>query len=162
MKIELEVELTDKPGELVRCLEPISAQGGNILQVIHHRSQSVGKGVAPVSIHFEVENIDVIKDIKNTIEKQGVHVVKWAQEFVGFKKIVLLIGHVFQKDITDTIIRLLDSGVLVNEVNAKITQKEEVSTVKFSIVGDTEQKIQDAMNLCKEICMEKGLFLIRG
>ena len=162
MKIELEVELTDKPGELVRCLEPISAQGGNILQVIHHRSRSVGKGIAPVSIHFEVENIDVIEDIKNAIEQQGVHVVKWEQEFVGFKKIVLLIGHVFQKDITDTIIRLLDSGVLVNEVNAKITQKEEVSTVKFSIVGDTEQKIQDAMNLCKDICKEKGLFLIRG
>ena len=162
MKIELEVELTDKPGELVKCLEPISAQGGNILQVIHSRSRSVGKGVAPVSIHFEIENIDVIEDIKNAIEKQGVHVVKWAQEFVGFKKIVLLIGHVFQKDITDTIVRLLDSGVLVNEVNAKITQKEEVSTVKFSIVGDTEQKIQEAMNLCKEICMEKGLFLIRG
>ncbi len=162
MKIELEVELTDKPGELVKCLEPISALGGNILQVIHHRSRSVGKGVTPVSIHFEVENIDVIEDIKNAIESQGVHVVKWAQEFVGFKHVVILIGHVFQKDITDTIIRLLDSGVLVNEVNAKITQKEEVSTVKFSIVGDTEQTIQEALNLCKEICKEKELFLIRS
>jgi len=162
LKIELEVELSDRPGELVRCLEPISALGGNILQVIHSRALSVRKGVAPVSIHFEIENIDVIEDIKLLMEKQGVHVVKWAQEFVGFKKIVLLIGHVFQKDITDTIIRLLDSGVLVNEVNAKITQKEEVSTVKFSIVGNTEQEIQQAMNLCKEICMEKGLFLIRG
>lgn len=162
MKIELEVELTDKPGELVRCLEPISALGGNILQVIHSRARSATKGVAPVSIHFEIENLDVVEDIKLLIEKQRVRVIKWAQEFVGFKQVFILIGHVFQKDITDTIIRLLDSGVLVNEVNAKITQKEEVSTVKFSIVGNTEQEIQQAMNLCKEICMEKGLFLIRG
>jgi len=162
LNVELEVDLPDQPGQLIKCLEPISTLGGNILRITHHRDRKRGQ-ITPVSIHFEVENMDVLEQIRDAIEQQqGVHVVKWEQEFVGFKRVVLLIGHVFEKGITDIIIHMLEYGVLVNEVNARITRREDVSTVKFSILGDTEEKIHGALQKLHEICKEKDLFLIRS
>jgi ACT domain-containing protein len=42
------LELVDEPGELLRALEPISANGGNLLSIHHERGNITPRGHIPV------------------------------------------------------------------------------------------------------------------
>ena len=52
MRVELLLALKDVPGMLVKALEPVSANGGNIINVVHSRV----RGKAQVTVTFFVRD----------------------------------------------------------------------------------------------------------
>jgi hypothetical protein len=58
------LELVDEPGELLRALEPIADNGGNLLSIFHERGNLTPRGHIPVEVDLEAtpERFDVIVD----------------------------------------------------------------------------------------------------
>jgi len=82
MRVSLDLELKDIPGQLVRALEPVSQFGGNIVSVVHLR-EGKGKRV-PVHLIIEADNQKNIDEITAELERRDIWISK--------------IGHVKKKE----------------------------------------------------------------
>ena len=47
------LELVDEPGELLRALEPVAENGGNLLSIFHERGNVTPRGHIPVEVDLE-------------------------------------------------------------------------------------------------------------
>ncbi len=72
----LNIELIDKPGQLVAVSEIIAKCGGNVTGVNHERS-SEGSAVNGCFLHITIETRDFeqIEEIKNTLKEKGFHLL---------------------------------------------------------------------------------------
>lgn len=159
--IRLELELKDTPGQLLMALEPIARFGGNIRGIYHERERKVVDSL-PVVFLFELEDLKNLSRIKTALEDKGIKVIKFLKDAEIFKKIVLLIGHVFATNIMDTLDRIMACGVRVREVYAMINRPEDPSTVRLFIEADEQKKLDITMEELEKICEEKNLMLIKS
>ena len=75
---------------------------------------------------------------------------------------VILSGHVFDTDITDTIKRLESKKIKVLELQAKFSGFKEISNVKMKLEFPESMKKFELIREIEKICKEKNLFLIRS
>ncbi len=161
--IHLEVKLPDTPGSLIGLIEPISNNSGNILQILHYHDKMVNNMI-PVSIMFELskELIEVsINNIKKELSEKNIQIESITLGAEKRHLIVILTGHVFDTDVLDTIKRLATKDIKVSELQAKFTEIEDVSNVKFKIEFPESMTESDLLDELNTICQEKNLFLIR-
>lgn len=161
VKVAIDLELQDKPGQLVKALESIAKFGGNITSVYHHRERMKGEAV-PISIGFEIKDPKRTNDIISTIKTQGFTILRTEFEQKTFNATVILIGHVFQANITDTIEQIMATKAIVQKVDARIKGMKNVSSVKFTLQANSAEVIQRAIEVTKKICSEKNLQMIRS
>ncbi|MGQ9720226.1 MAG: hypothetical protein ACUVXA_02770 [Candidatus Jordarchaeum sp.] len=159
MIMRLEIELLDEPGQLIKAIEPISNLGGNIREIAHLRDLKKGKTL-PVVITFDLDKEQDLEKITQAIKKQNVPVIRAEPVKSVCRKTVILVGHVFATNIKDTIDRILETQVVVKEVTARIKRPEEVSTVKFQIEAETEDKLEETVEIIKQVGSEKDLFVV--
>ncbi|MFB0561793.1 MAG: ACT domain-containing protein [Candidatus Lokiarchaeia archaeon] len=159
MRMILEIELLDEPGQLVKALEPISSFGGNIREIAHLRDLKKGNTL-PVVITFDLDKEEELENIAQAIKKQNVPVIRAEVVKSICRKTVILVGHVFATNIKDTIDRILETQVVVKEVTARIKRPEEVSTVKFQIEAETEDKLDETVEIIRQVGAEKDLFVV--
>jgi ACT domain-containing protein len=162
--IYLEVKLPDIPGSLIELIKPVSQNGGNIYGVLHHHDKKINNMI-PVDIWFELseELIELsLENIKKDLIEKSIQITKIS---LGSKKKVLtfiLIGHVFDTDITDTIKRLDSKNIKVLELHAKFTKVDEISSVIMKVeFPEVMTKLESIIEI-EKICKEKNLFLIRS
>ncbi len=161
--IHLEVELPDSPGNLVELIKPISNNFGNIYGILHHHDKKLNNMI-PVSVSFELseEIRDAsLKKIKKELEEKN---IKVDSVTLGEEKrylTVILMGHVFDSDIVDTIKRLAKKKIKVYELQAKFTEVSDVSNVKLKIEFPLFMSKEELIKELNTICEEKNLFLIR-
>ncbi|MHA1409214.1 MAG: ACT domain-containing protein [Candidatus Odinarchaeia archaeon] len=161
MKGTIIVELTDRPGQLAKIILPLAESGCNILNV-HHTRETKREGVANVEITFQTDNKENVDRVVNNLKKEGVVILSYSPDLRTYRETVILIGHVFTTDITDTLIQIMKHDVQVASVDARITYMEEVSSVKMVLQSNSEEKLRSVIDLLKEICKKKNLFLVRG
>ncbi|MEM3587097.1 MAG: hypothetical protein QXO71_07255 [Candidatus Jordarchaeaceae archaeon] len=159
MRIKMEIELLDEPGQLIKALEPISNFGGNIGEIEHLRDQKKGNKL-PVIITFDIEKEDAVKNIVQAVKKQNIEVISAEPVRNICRKTVILVGHVFATNIKDTIDKILETQVVVKEVTARIKRPEEVSTVKFKIEAENEKKLEETIEIIRGIGAKKDLFVV--
>ncbi|MFB6134479.1 MAG: amino acid-binding protein [Halanaeroarchaeum sp.] len=99
------LELTDEPGELLRALEPIASHGGNLLSIFHERGSLTPRGRIPVEIDLEATGHQ-FETIIDALRAQGVNIIQAGTERYGEEVTVLLVGHVIDTDLSDTIDRI--------------------------------------------------------
>lgn len=88
MKFDLTLGLVDRPGQLLKALEPIAKNGGNIISIIHERERTTG-GYVPVSLvvdfsskrNFEKTKLE-LTDIDISVIKSGEVVEKIGITFI--------------------------------------------------------------------------------
>ena len=99
------LELVDRPGELLRALEPISEAGGNLLSIFHERGNITPRGHIPVEIDLEAppERFDAIVA---SLRDAGVNVIQAGAERYGEEVVVLLVGDLVDTDLSDTLSRI--------------------------------------------------------
>ncbi|MHA1195392.1 MAG: ACT domain-containing protein [Promethearchaeota archaeon] len=160
--IELEVKLPDRPGSLIELIKPISDNGGNIHGILHHHDR-IENNLIPVSITFELNEITAKKSlekIKKELKSKNIEITKLFINNDKKSAIIILIGHVFDTDLLDTINRLAKSGFFISELQAKFTDFEDISNVKLKINFSDSLTKQDLIILLEQICHKKDLFLI--
>lgn len=75
MKFDLTLGLVDRPGQLLRALEPLAKNGGNIISIIHER-EKVSGGYVPVSLVVDFPTNKNYLNTKRALENMGISIIK--------------------------------------------------------------------------------------
>ncbi|ACV24151.1 ACT domain-containing protein [Methanocaldococcus fervens] len=157
--ITIDIELKDKPGELLRVLTPISKHGANIISIIHSREEKRG-GKVPVRIVIDVDDKERLKNLLEDLEKEGAIIKKIDGKDKKVYLDVVVIGHVVDTDVRDTIDRINEIG-LVEDLDLIMPHPEKESSAMMRIVID-EDKIDELFYLFEELEKEKGLLFVKS
>jgi ACT domain-containing protein len=157
----LDIVLKDVPGQLVKALEPISAHGGNIISIVHLRETITG-GRVPVHVTFEVEDDKKLSNILEELENKDIWVSKLGEIKKKEKITAVLIGHIVDTDLRDTVDRINEvEGAMVADVSLSMPHPEKESSAKIDIevIGEAKEK---ALQRLEQIASEKSLFVIKS
>lgn len=101
MKFDLTLGLVDRPGQLLKALEPMAKNGGNIISILHEREKITGAYV-PVSLVVDFPNVQSFEKTKKELEGMGVSVIK-SEEIIEKAHIMfILIGRLDIGKIAET------------------------------------------------------------
>jgi ACT domain-containing protein len=162
MKVGLDIVLKDVPGQLVLALGPISKFGGNIISIVHER-EAVKGGRIPIRVNIEVESTEGLKKIIKELEKEDIWVSK-AGEIKKKEKITfVIIGHIVDTDLRDTIDRMHEiQGVIVADVDLAMPDPDKESSAILGIEVSGKKKAKAAMEKLDGIAKEKKLIVIKS
>ncbi|ABR54906.1 amino acid-binding ACT domain protein [Methanococcus vannielii SB] len=158
--IFLDLELKDSPGELLKALQPISSAGANIFSVIHLRENKTDDGRVPVKVVLEKLNEDILNTIVLDLEKLDVVVAKINEKVKKINFDVVVIGHIVDTDVLDTIDRLNKIGLVV-DLNLTMPTPEAESSAKMRVIVDSEN-LNQLYEEFEKISKEKGLLFIKS
>ncbi|EHP85616.1 hypothetical protein [Methanotorris formicicus] len=157
--ITLDLELKDIPGELIKALMPISKLGANIISVIHLREQK-SNGRVPVKVVVDNVDNEKLKKIVDELEKHDVIVAKIGNDERKINLDVVVIGHVVDTDVRNTIDRINEIGLVV-DLDLVMPDPFKESSARMRIVIDKE-KLEELYNLLDKISKEKDLLFIKS
>lgn len=163
MKISFDLVLKDVPGQLVKALEPISQFGGNIISIVHLREEATKGDRIPVHVTLEIEDSGRLDKIVNELEKRDIWVSKIGEVKKKEKITVMLIGHIVDTDVRDTIDRINEiPGVMVADVSLAMPDPAKESSARMDIEVSGSKKAKIAMERLEEIAKEKNLLVIKS
>jgi ACT domain-containing protein len=160
MKISMDIELEDIPGQLVHALKPVSDFGGNILSVLHQRDKKTPSGRIPVQLVVEIEEKRLDK-LVDGLKGKGMNVVRIGKERLKESMVVLLIGHIVHSDIRETIDSIDSTGfaeVVKLSLSMPGLDKKSSASLTLSAIGKDE--LNEALAILKEATNEKGIMVI--
>lgn len=156
----IRLELVDEPGELLRALEPIAANGGNLLSIFHERGNLTPRGHIPVEVDLEAtpERFDTIVD---ALRDAGVNVIQAGAERYSEELTVVLVGHLVETDLSDTLQRFTECGAAsVSDVSLSAPAGTEgVSSARLRLVAERGGS-KTALSTVREVAAEKDLRVI--
>ena len=154
------LELVDEPGELLGALEPIADNGGNLLSIFHERGNLTPRGHIPVEVDLEATQaqFDVIVD---SLREAGVNVIQAGAERYSEELTVVLVGHLVETDLSDTLRRFHDcGGVSVADLSLSAPAGTEgPSSARLRVVA-SEGQSDDALATIRAVAEEKDLRVI--
>jgi len=154
------VELEDKPGQLIRVLEPISRLGGNVISVTHRRDETTPLGRIPVRIAVQIDDSKVDRLIEE-IESRGIVIRSYNRIKHTVTTTLLLIGHIIHTDLRDTIDRIDETGFAeVVDMRIIMPELKKPSTAIIKLSALNEEKLRESVRILKEVCMGKGIRVI--
>ena len=158
MRMNLVLELQDVPGQLVSVLEPISDFGTNLVTVIHQRDSKNERGMIPVQITLEGER-DNLKQVIEKLTEINITILEIDGVVVKEKLSTILIGHVVDTDIKDTMDKInAVNGVSVVGLDVKFEGELE-SSAMIVVESDLDKKSL-VLNKIQEIADDKGLLVV--
>jgi ACT domain-containing protein len=101
----IRLELVDEPGQLLAALTPISEHGGNLLSIFHERGNLTPRGRIPVEVDLECPP-ERFETIVEALRENGVNVIQAGSERYGEELTILLVGHLIDTDLSDTLQRI--------------------------------------------------------
>ena len=160
MKISMDIELEDIPGQLVHALEPVSEFGGNIVSVLHQRDKKTPSGRVPVQLVVEIEEKRLDK-LVDWLKGKGMNVVRIGKERLKESMVVLLIGHIVHSDMRETIDSIDSTGfaeVVKLSLSMPGVDKKSSASVTLSAIGEDELK--EALAILEEATNKKDIMVI--
>ena len=80
LNVEMELELADSPGQLMKILDPIGKNGGNIVNIIHIRDR-IKDNYIPVIFNFDISNVNKLNLIKKELQELGVKIIRFESRY---------------------------------------------------------------------------------
>ncbi len=153
MKFDLTLALADKPGQLLRALEPIAKNGGNIISIIHERDKPV-EGYVPVSLVVDFPSRQNFRSAINDLRSLGIAIIKSEEVVEKVRLTFILIGGVDLKRVIESNIR----DVRIIGVEASTPKLNEVS-VKLDIEFPAD-RADEVMEELRRLSKEQNAILI--
>ena len=154
MRFDLTLALADRPGQLLRALEPIANNGGNIISVIHERERFTASVYVPVSLVGDFPTYGNFRKAREDLEKIDVSVIRSEEVIEEASVTAILIGRIeFEKIVEAKIrgLRIVDFEVLAP------TSKQ--ACIKLNIEIPVEL-VDDSMKELKRISRGQNALLI--
>ncbi|AEH60727.1 conserved hypothetical protein [Methanosalsum zhilinae DSM 4017] len=160
MRVSMDIELKDIPGQLLLALQPISDLKGNLISIVHHHEKHTPRGTIPVQLVFEIgsSNLDTLI---SRLENSGVDVVRVGEERFIEHGAVILIGHIVHTNIQDTIDTIDNTGfaeVVGLTLSMPRVSKPSSAFLKIDAVGKKE--LYEAISILKNVASKKNLLVI--
>jgi ACT domain-containing protein len=154
------LELVDRPGELLRALEPIADHGGNLLSIFHERGNLTPRGHIPVEVDMEAtpERFDAIVE---ALRDEGINVIQAGADRYGTELTVVLIGHVVDTDLSDTLQRIEDaSGASVRDLSLSSPDGNTGDSSARLRLAAQQGETEAVLATVREVAGEKGLRVV--
>lgn len=153
------LELVDEPGELLRALEPIANNGGNLLSIFHERGSLTPRGHIPVEVDLETTP-ERFETIVSALREAGVNVIQAGAERYGEELSVVLVGDLVETDLSDTLSRLECASASVADVALSAPDGTgEPSSARLRLATQAGER-DHALDTVREIADEKDLLLV--
>jgi ACT domain-containing protein len=154
------LELVDEPGELLRALEPIADNGGNLLSIFHERGNVTPRGHIPVEVDLEATEPQ-FDAIVEALREAGINVIQAGAERYSEELTVVLIGHLVETDLSDTLQRVQECGdASVADVSLSAPAGTEgPSSARLRLVA-SEGGTARALATVREVAERKDLRLV--
>lgn len=157
MIVTMTLELSDKPGELLSALEPVADNGGNIVSVTHQRGEVTPRGTLPVEVTFEIVE-ERLQDVLDSLQEMGIRVAKFGEEKFHESMTVVLVGHIVDSDVTDTIESVEAEEVKIVDFSlAMPDETDETSSARLVVNATCQEKLEQAVETIDEVCERKDL-----
>jgi ACT domain-containing protein len=160
MRLAMDLELQDIPGQLLLALQPFKDNKANIISVVHHRDRKTPRGMIPVRFVVEMDR-SKIDTVKAQLKESGISVVRAGEDRFIEAVSVVLVGHVLDSDLGDTINRIDSTGFAeVMDLALTMTGVDEPSSAFLKIQATGKAEIQKALAVLREVGVEKKLLVI--
>lgn len=153
MKFDLTLGLADRPGQLLKTLEPIAKNGGNIIYIFHEREKETG-GFIPVSLVVDFPTVESFDRTKRELEEMGVSVIKSEEIDEKAHITCILIGKIDIEKLTESAIEEMK---IINFEASAPTSKEACIRLNIEAPVKAASKI---MSRLKEIAKKEDAVLI--
>ena len=162
MLVRVEMELEDKPGQLVRVLEPIAKLGGNIQSVVHLRERKTPLGRLPVTVIFEIPDREKLERLLHTLRDMGIRITQVGERELLTKTTLLLLGHIVHSDLQ----KLIDAlnameGVRVSDLTVAMRGIGMESAATMSLLAESSERLSQALSIVEEMSSRMGLLIVR-
>ncbi len=154
------LELSDEPGELLRALRPIADGDGNLLSVLHERGDLTPRGQVPVTVEFRCPTTR-FESIIESLDEAGVTVAQVDRESYADRLAVLLVGHVVESDLSETL-TTVERSPAASVVDLSLSAPEgtdEVSAARL-VLGVSNGDTGEALSAVRSVAERKGLQLL--
>ncbi|ESP87589.1 allosteric regulator of homoserine dehydrogenase [Candidatus Halobonum tyrrellensis] len=156
------LELDDEPGQLLAALQPIAENGGNLLSVYHERGNVTPRGRIPVEVDLECAP-DRFDAVLEGLREHGVTVTSAGTEEYGGEVTVVLVGHLIETDLSDTLQRLTEcANAAVADIDlsaASGTGTGEPSSARVRL-RTREGRTADVLDSVRTVADDKGFDVI--
>ncbi|WP_457591843.1 ACT domain-containing protein [Geoglobus sp.] len=160
MIVTLIVELEDKPGQLLKVIEPISKMGGNIISVVHDRHKISPMNRVPVEFVIDIDS-EKLESLVERIRSAGIHIRSYNEVRLLATASFLLIGHIIHTDLSDTVNRIDETGFAeVVELHITMPKLNEPSTALVTISARGKEELRKAVSILREVCEKKDILVI--
>ncbi|MBN1134200.1 MAG: amino acid-binding protein [Methanosarcinaceae archaeon] len=160
MRVSMDIELKDVPGQLLLALNPISELKGNLISVVHHHENHTPRGLIPVQVVFDIKP-ENLEDVISRLEDSGVEVARVGEERFLEHIAVILIGHIVHTDIQDTIASIDRTGYAeVVDLSLSMPCIDNPSSAYLKIDAVGKKEIKDAISVLKNVASKKDLVVI--
>ncbi len=160
MRLSMDLELQDIPGQLLLALQPLKDNKANIISVVHHRERKTPRGMIPVRFVVEMDRskIDIVKE---QLKNSGITVVRAGEDRFMEAVSVVLVGHVLDSDLGDTVKRIDSTGFAeVMDLSLTMPGVDEPSSAYLKIRATGKAEIQKALTILRDVGLEKKLLVI--
>lgn len=158
----IHVELVDEPGQLLAALKPIADNGGNLLSVFHERGNITPRGHIPVAVDLECPTYR-FETILQALRENGVNVIRAGAEEFGVEMTVVLVGHLIDTDLSDTLNRVANcANATVADVELSApdgADSDEQSSARLRLRA-REGETAEVLETVRAVAGEKGLHVI--
>jgi len=160
MRLSMDLELQDIPGQLLLALQPFKDNKANIISVVHHRERKTPRGMIPVRFVVEMDR-SKLDTVKSQLKNSGISVVRAGEERFIEAISVVLVGHILDSDLGDTIKRIDSTGFAeVMDLSLTMPGVDEPSSAYLRIRATGKTEIQKAISIMREVGAEKKLLVI--
>ncbi|QLG29540.1 amino acid-binding protein [Halorarum halophilum] len=150
----IRLELVDEPGELLRALQPISENRGNLQSIFHERGNITPLGHIPVEVDVEATS-EQFDAIVTSLREADINVVQAGTERYSESITLLLFGHLVDTGISDTLTQIRE------RTNSSITAfslsspegTQDVSSARLRLgtaVGEAENTIEEIRQIMEQ------------
>jgi len=156
----MDLELQDIPGQLLLALQPLKENKANIISVVHHRDRKTPRGMIPVRFVVEMDR-SKIESLQAKLKESGISVVRAGEDRFIESVSVVLVGHVLDSDLGDTVSRIDSTGFAeVMDLALTMPGVDEPSSAYLRIRATGKAEIQKALTILREVGKEKKLLVI--
>jgi ACT domain-containing protein len=160
MRLSMDLELQDIPGQLLLALQPLKDYKANIISVVHHRDRKTPRGMIPVRFVVEMDR-SKIEIVKTKLRESGISVVRVGEDRFIEAVSVVLVGHVLDSNLGDTVNRIDSTGFAeVMDLSLAMPGVNEPSSAYLKIRATGKTEIQKALTILREVGAEKKLLVI--
>ncbi|SDM02840.1 ACT domain-containing protein [Halogranum gelatinilyticum] len=154
------LELVDEPGQLLAALQPISENGGNLLSIFHERGNLTPRGHIPVEVDLECPP-DRFETIVEALRDNGVNVIQAGAERYGEELTILLVGHLIDTDLSDTLRRVQGhTDATVTDLSLSAPEgTDDVSSARLRL-ATRAGKTDEVLEAIREVAGEKELDVV--
>jgi ACT domain-containing protein len=156
----MDLELQDVPGQLLMALQPLKDNKANIISVVHHRDRKTPRGMIPVRVVIEIDR-SRLDGLKSQLKNNGISVVRAGEDRFIEEISVILVGHILNSDLGDTVNRIDTTGYAeVMDLALTMTGVDEPSSAYLKIRATGKAEIQKALSILRQVGAEKDLLVV--